>query len=381
MAENIIPYGKQTIDEEDIQAVIETLESDFLTTGPKIQEFEKKFAEYVGAKYAVAVSSGTAALHVACLAAGLESGDELITSPMTFAASANCALYCDAKPVFVDIKENGLIDENLIEERITSKTKIVIPVHYAGLPCEMKKIKEIADRHKLIIIEDACHALGAEYEKTKIGDCAHSDMAVFSFHPVKHITTGEGGMITTNSEELYQKLLMFRSHGITKDSDKLLNKSEGPWFHEMQELGFNYRITDFQCALGISQLSKIDKFVERRREIAKKYDEAFANIDKIEPLRQSEESKDAYHLFVIKVENKEKRLELFNYLKENNIFCQVHYIPVHWHPYYQKLGYEKESCPEAGKFYERIISLPMYPGLKDAEQERVIQVIKDFYAK
>ena len=378
---DIIPYGRQTINEEDVQAVIETLESDFLTTGPKIKEFEEKFAQYVGAKFAVAVSSGTAALHVACLAAGLDTGDELITSPMTFAASANCALYCDAKPVFVDIKENGLIDENLIEEKITSKTKIVIPVHYAGLSCEMKKIKEIADKHKLIIIEDACHALGAEYEDTKIGDCAYSDMSVFSFHPVKHITTGEGGMITTNSEELYQKLLMLRSHGITKDRNELLNKNEGPWFYEMQALGFNYRITDFQCALGISQLEKIESFVARRREIAKKYDEAFADVSEIEPLKQSKESKNAYHLYVIKIADGKTRLELFNYLKENGIFCQVHYIPVHWHPYYQKLGYEKEKCPNSGKFYDRIISLPMYPGLKNEEQERVIQVIKDFYAR
>jgi UDP-4-amino-4,6-dideoxy-N-acetyl-beta-L-altrosamine transaminase len=377
----MIPYGRQAIDEEDKKAVTETLESDFLTTGPKIQEFEKKFAKYVGAKYAVAVSSGTAALHVACLSVGLKQRDELITSPMTFAASANCALYCNAKPVFVDIKANGLIDEELIEAGITVNTKIIIPVHYAGLPCNLKKIKGIADKHNLIVVEDACHALGAEYENTKIGDCAYSDMTVFSFHPVKHITTGEGGMITTNSEEIYQKLLLLRSHGITKNQNNLLNKEEGSWFYEMQELGFNYRITDFQCALGISQLNKIDQFIERRREIAKKYDEAFAGIGEIETLKQAGESKNSYHLYVIKVENKEKRLELFNCLKEKDIFCQVHYIPVHWHPYYQKLGYEKEICLRAGEFYEKIISLPMYPGLKNEEQEKVIDVIKNFYAK
>lgn len=378
----MIPYGKQTIDNKDIQAVAEVLESDFLTTGPKVKEFEEKFSSFVGAKYSVAVSSGTAALHLACLAVGLKEGEELITSPMTFAASANCALYCGARPMFVDIKEeNGLIDEKLIEEKITSKTKIIIPVHYAGLPCNMKKIKEIADRHNLIVIEDACHALGAKYEDTKIGDCAHSDVTVFSFHPVKHITTGEGGMITTNSEDLYQKLLILRSHGITKDSNKLLNKDEGPWFYEMQDLGFNYRITDFQCALGISQLEKIESFVERRLEIAKKYDEAFVNIEDVETIKQSEGCKNAYHLYVIKVKDKKTRLELFNCLKEDDIFCQVHYIPVYWHPYYQKLGYEKGVCPKTEKFYERIISLPMYPGLKNNEQGKVIQVIKDFYAR
>lgn len=378
----MIPYGKQTINKEDIQAVAEVLESDFLTTGPKVKEFEEKFAAYVNAKYAVAVSSGTAALHLACLAAGLKKDKELITSPMTFAASANCALYCGAKPIFVDIKEeNGLIDENLIGEKITSKTKIIIPVHYAGLPCNMEKIKEIADKHDLIIIEDACHALGSEYKNKKIGDCAYSDMAVFSFHPVKHITTGEGGMITTNSKELYEKLVTLRTHGIIKESDKLLNKEEGSWFYEMQELGFNYRITDFQCALGISQLEKIEKFVERRREIARKYDEAFSKIDCIEIIAETENCKNSYHLYVIKVENKETRLKLFNYLKENDIFCQVHYIPVHWHPYYQKLGYKKIDCPKSGNFYERIISIPMYPSLKSGERNIVIKAIKGFYER
>ncbi|MCX6762611.1 MAG: UDP-4-amino-4,6-dideoxy-N-acetyl-beta-L-altrosamine transaminase [Candidatus Moranbacteria bacterium] len=377
----MIPYGRQTIDEEDIKAVVETLESDFLTTGPKIKEFEEKFASYVGAKYAVAVSSGTAALHLACLAADLKHGEELITSPMTFAASANCALYCDAKPVFADIKENGLVDESLIEEKINSKTKIIIPVHYAGLPCKMEKIKETADKHKLIVVEDACHALGAEYRNSKIGDCTYSDMAVFSFHPVKHITTGEGGMIATNSEKLYKKLLLLRSHGITKNPDELEKKEGEPWFYEMQKLGFNYRITDIQCALGISQLEKIEKFVERRKEIAKKYDEVFNNIDGVEIIEQSECCKNSYHLYVIKVKSKETRLKLFNYLKENDIFCQVHYIPVYWHPYYQKLGYKRGTCPKAEEFYERIISLPIYPGLKNKDQEKVIAIIRYFYER
>lgn len=376
----MIPYGKQTIDESDVEAVVEVLKSDFLTTGPKVKEFEEKFAARVGAKYAVAVSSGTAALHVACLAAGLKSGDELVTSPLTFVASANCALYCGAKPVFADIKpENGLIDEELIEKKTNSRTKIIVPVHYAGLPCDMKKIKKIADKHKMVVIEDACHALGAEYKNTKIGDCKYSDMAVFSFHPVKHITTGEGGMITTSSEDLYEKLLLFRTHGITKDPGKLLNKEGGPWFYEMQELGYNYRITDIQCALGTSQLGKLDKFVEKRREIAKKYDEAFSKIDGIEIIAEAAESKNAYHLYVIKVADRKIRLKIFNYLKENGIFCQVHYIPVHWHPYYQRLGHKKEDCPEAGEFYNRIVSLPIYPGLEESEQNKIISLIKKYY--
>jgi len=377
-----IPYGRQLIDENDKKAILEVLESNWLTTGPKVSEFEEKFASYVGSKYAVAVSSGTAALHLACLAFDLKKDEEIITSPITFAASANCALYCQAKPIFVDIKsETGLIDEKSIEKKITSKTKIIIPVHYAGLPCEMEKIKKIADKHKLIVIEDACHALGTKYKNSKIGDCFYSDMSVFSFHPVKHITTGEGGMITTNSKELYKKLLKLRSHGMVREEESLVNESDGPWYHEMQELGYNYRITDFQCALGISQLEKIDKFVERRREIAKKYDEEFSNIREIEIIKECENSKSAYHLYVIKVKGKETRLKLFNYLKENEILCQVHYIPVHWHPYYEKLGYTKEISPKAGKFYEKIISLPIYSDLKDEEQNRVIKKIKSFYER
>lgn len=373
-----IPYGRQTIDIADLKAVSAVLSSDFLTTGPKVKEFEDKFAHFVGAKYAVAVSNGTAALHLACLASDLKKGQELITSPITFAASANCALYCEAKPIFVDVKENGLIDEKLIEKKITSKTRIIIPVHLGGLPCEMKKIHSIAKRHKLIVIEDACHALGSKYLGTKIGDCKYSDMAIFSFHPVKHITTGEGGMITTNSEDLYQRLLLLRTHGITKDSDSLLNKDEGPWFYEMQELGFNYRITDFQCALGISQLSKVGKFINKRIAIARTYDKAFSKVDAVEINKIQNDRINAYHLYIIKVKDKKTRLFIFNFLREKGIFCQVHYIPVYWHPYYQKLGYKKGICPKAERFYERIISIPIYPTLSNNEQMRVIKYIKDF---
>lgn len=373
-----IPYGHQWIDEEDIEEVVKVLKSDWVTQGPKIGDFENKVAEYCGAKYAVAVSSGTAALHLACLAAGLNNDDELITTPITFAASANCALYCGARPVFVDIDKQGLIDENKVEEKITDKSKIIIPVHYTGLPCNMEKIKETAEKYNLIVIEDACHALGAKYKHSNVGNCKYSDMAVFSFHPVKHITTGEGGMITTNSKELYESLKLLRNHGITKNAEEFINKNEGSWYYEIQELGFNYRITDFQCALGVSQLNKIDEFVKRRREIAERYDEAFINDGNITVIEEKKDQFSSYHLYVIRLKNEEKRLKLFNHLKENKIFCQVHYIPVYWHPYYQKSGYKKGLCPNAEDGYKKIISLPMYPGLSREQQEKVLNIISMF---
>ena len=372
----MIPYGKQSLDEEDIKEVIEVLRSDFLTTGPKIDEFEEKFANYVGSKYAVVVSSGTAALHLACLTAGLKKDDELITSPNTFVASSNCALYCGAKPVFVDVNDQGLINESEIETKINNRTKIIIPVHYSGLPCNMERIREIATKHNLVIIADASHALGARYKGSIIGDCKYSDMTIFSFHPVKHITTGEGGMITTNSKELYEKLRMLRTHGITKNLDKCKNEPDGLWYYEMQFLGFNYRITDLQCALGISQLDKIDYFIEERKKIAQRYDQSFKDMN-IETIKGDS----VYHLYIIKCKDAKERLELFNYLREKGILCQVHYIPVYWQPYYQKLGYKKGICPKAERFYERIISLPIYPRLTGEEQLRVIKEIGDFYVR
>ena len=370
----MIPYGKQQTDFEDIIAVSEVFYSDFLTTGPKVKEFEDKICNFVGCKYAVAVSSGTAALHLACLATGLKKGDELITTPMTFAASANCALYCNAKPVFADINEQGLIDKDKIKEKINKKTKIIIPVHYTGLSCEVDEIKKIANKKNLIVIEDGCHALGSRYKDSKIGDCKYSDMCVFSFHPVKHITTGEGGMITTNSKKLYEKLKALRTHGIVKKPGK------APWYYEIEFLGYNYRITDIQCALGINQLKKIEKFIIKKRGIAEKYNQAFENNEDIEIIKENENQFNSYHLYVIKLKNEKTRLKLFNYLKEKDIFCQIHYIPVYFHPYYKKLGYKKGLCENSEIFYNKIISLPMYPDLTNEQQDYVIKNILNFFS-
>jgi perosamine synthetase len=375
----MIPYAKQTIDQEDIDAVVDVLKSDFLTTGPKVNEFEKTFAEYVGAKFAVAVSSGTAALHIACLAAGLKPGDELITSPMTFAASSNCALYCGATPVFADIDDKGLIDPKKVKKAITEKTKIIIPVHYGGMPCDMEMIKEDIEDHKITIIEDASHAVGAKYKGTSIGDCAFSKMTIFSFHPVKHLTTAEGGMITTNSKQYYEKLMLLRTHGITKDPTHFHNENDGPWYYEMQELGYNYRISDVQCAMGISQLRKIDGFISKRRKIAKRYHDELGKINGVSTIDEPEGSLNTYHLFPILVKDKKTRHMLFDYLKEKGILCQVHYIPVTWMPYYQKLGFQKGNFPNAENFYEREISIPMYPLLKEEEQKNVIDTIRRFF--
>jgi len=361
-----IPYGRHYVDDDDIAEVVKVLKSDWLTTGPVVYRFEKAFASYVGSKYAVAVANGTAALHLACLAAGLCKDDELITSPITFVASANCALYCGAKPVFADIKADGsgLIDPGEIEKTVTDKTKIIIPVHYGGLPCDMEEIQKIALDNDLIVIEDACHALGATYKDSKIGDCKYSDMAVFSFHPVKHITTGEGGMITTNNKEFYDKLVMLRSHGITRDPDKLQKKDEGPWYYEMQMLGFNYRLTDIQCALGLSQLKKIDRFVARRREIAKMYDDAFAGSDCISGPVKYDDRESAYHLYTIRLNGKlaDKRKEVFENLRANGIGVQVHYIPVNQQPYYQRM-FDLGESQNAENYYNTIMSLPIYCGL------------------
>lgn len=367
-----IPYGKQSIDEEDIRAVVETLRSDFLTTGPKVEEFEKCVAEYVGAKYAVAISNGTAALHAACFAAGIGEGDEVITTPITFAASSNSALYCGGKPVFADIDPVTYnIDPEDIKRKITDRTKAIVAVHYTGQPCDMDSIHKIAKEHNLIVIEDAAHALGAEYKGNKIGSM--SDMTTFSFHPVKHITTAEGGMIMTNNKELYDKLILFRTHGITRDP-KLLSRDEGSWYYEQIDLGYNYRITDIQCALGISQMRRLDDFVAKRREIAKRYDKAFSENPNIVVPFQKEGCNNSYHLYVIQVKNVNRR-QVFEELRASGIGVNVHYVPVYTFPYYREHGYEAVTCKHAEELYENIISIPMYPDLTLEEQEYVIEKI------
>lgn len=395
-----IPYGRQSIDDADIEAVVKVLKSDYLTTGPAVAAFEKKVADYVGAKYAVAVSNGTAALHVACLAAGIGEGDEVITTPITFAASANCVLYCGGTPVFADIDPDTYnISPEELESKITPQTKAIIPVHYTGQPCDMDAILEIARKHDLLVIEDGAHALGASYKGKKIGSIA--DMTCFSFHPVKPVTTGEGGMIVTDNEELYRKLVLYRSHGITRDKDMMQQYEEqlqqssdpalqeaadmlrgdvmdpGGWYYQQLELGYNYRITDISCALGASQMDKLDRFLERRRQIAKKYDEAFADIPQIKTPWQQEGCQSGWHLYMIQTMERSRR-EVFEGLRQAGIGVNVHYIPVYRHPYYQRNGYAGVHCLNAEAFYERAISLPIFPGLTGQQQDYVIEhVIKE----
>ena len=380
-----IPYGKHWLDKKDIEEVIKVLNSDWITQGPKVKKFEEALCEYTGAKYAVAVSSGTAGLHIACLAAGIKEGDEVITSPITFVASANCILYCRAKPVFADIQEDTVsIDPEEIKKRLTKKTKAIIPVHFAGHPCDLEEIHQIAKKHNLIVIEDACHALGAEYKGIKIGSCKYSDMAVFSFHPVKSITTGEGGAVLTNNEEYYKKLIMFRQHGITKNSSQFTvydSQLIGDWYYEMQFLGYNYRLTDIQCALGISQLKKLDKFIKKRRQIVEIYKEAFKNNDFFDLPVEKDYAKSSWHLYPIRLKNKycSKKREIFAKLREKGLGVQVHYIPVYWQPYYQKLGYRKGICPNAEDFYQREISIPLYPSMSDEDIRYVIEKIFEVF--
>ncbi len=370
-----IPYGRQDINDEDIQAVVEVLKSDFLTTGPKIAEFEAQFAEYVGAKYAVAVSSGTAALHIACMAADIKEGDEVITSPITFAASANCVLYCKGTPVFADINPLTYnIDCGQIEKLINERTKAIIPVHYAGQPCDMDEIHRLADKYHLMVIEDAAHALGATYKGKMIGSL--SDMTEFSFHPVKHITCGEGGMVTTNDEKLYESLKRYRTHGITRNQQEM-TEYDGEWYYEQIALGYNYRVTDFQTALGASQLKRVEQFLKRRREIAAKYDRAFQNIKEITIPYQMEQTNSSYHLYVIQVD-KSIRKQFFEYLRENQIGVNVHYIPVYTFPYYRANGYAAIKCQKAEQFYASAISLPIFYRLTDEEQDYVINKVIEF---
>ena len=379
----MIPYGRQHITEEDISAVVDALKSDFLTQGPKIAEFENSFAKYIGSKYAVAVSNGTAALHLCALALNVNKSSRVITSPITFAASANCIRYCDGEVHFADIDEKTyLLDINKVRELLSKHPKGyfegIIPIDFAGNAVNLEEFKKLANEFGCWIIEDACHAPGGYFidskgTKQNCGNSQFADLAIFSFHPVKHIACGEGGMITTNDEKLYNKLIKLRTHGITKDPN-LMHNNDGGWYYEMQDLGYNYRITDFQAALGISQLKRADDGLTRRKEIAKIYSEAFKHNKKI--IGQSGVvDGHAYHLYIIEVEN---RKELYDFLKSKDIFCQVHYIPVHTLPYYKNLGLKNENLSNAENYYKRCLSLPMFPTLTKEEQFFVIDCINSF---
>lgn len=370
-----VPYATQWINDADVKAVVDVLYSTYLTQGPKIAEFEKKVAEYCGAKYAVAVNSGTSALHAACFAAGIKSNDEVITSPITFVATANAVLYCGGKPIFADIQADTInIDPAEIKKCISPKTKAVIPVHFAGHPCDLEEIAALAQKKGLIVIEDAAHALGAEYKGSKIGSCKYSDLTIFCFHATKIITTGEGGMVLTNSQEHYQKLLDFRTHGITREKDKLKQKSEGSWYYEMHLLGFNNRITDFQCALGSQQMERLEYFLKRRREIVQKYNEAFKDIAGLTLPQERQGCRSSWHIYVLQF--RENRNKIFDTLKDAGIGANLHYIPVYLQPYYQELGYRKGLCPKAEVYYSRALTLPLYPKMTDEEVEFVIQSVK-----
>ena len=379
-----IPYGHQLIDDSDIKSVVGVLKSDWLTQGPRVKEFEKKLCEYAGSSYAVAVSSGTAALHVACLAAGIKADDEVITSPLTFVASANCILYCAGKPVFADIKyDTANIDPEEIKRKVNKKTKAVIPVHFAGHPCDLKEIGDIAKKHGLFVIEDAAHALGAKYKGSRVGACKYSDMTILSFHPVKSITTAEGGAVLTNNKSLYEKLTMLRNHGITKQN--LGVNSKDRWYYQMQLLGFNYRMTDIQAALGISQLKKLNKFISRRRQIAGIYNSAFKGNPCFDTPVEKKYAYSAYHIYPIRLKGQHrvdlKRQKIFNNLKQKGLGVQVHYIPVYNHPYYKELRYRQGSCPVAEDFYKREISIPLFPSMQSREIKHVIDSIIKVFKK
>lgn len=377
-----LPYGRQSIDESDIQGVVDVLRSDWLTTGPRVAEFEEAFAAWVGAKYAVSFSSGTAALHGAAFAAGLKPGDEAITSPMTFAATANCVLYQGATPVFADVSPDTLnLDPEDCARRITPRTKAILPVDYAGHPADLDAVAAFAEKHGLVVIEDACHALGAEYRGRRVGSI--SQMSVFSFHPVKHLTTGEGGMVSTDNSAFAETLRRFRNHGISSDARQ--RQQDGEWFYEMVLLGFNYRLTDIACALGIQQLDKLESNLRRRREIAVRYSAAFEEIQGIVAPKIREDVNPAWHLYPVRFQLEhlsDGRAQVFRALRAENIGVNVHYIPVHLHPFYtDRFGYKPGAYPVAEDAYERLMSLPMFHAMSDQDVEDVIRAVNKVMAK
>lgn len=375
-----LPYGKQCIDRDDIQAVLEVLQSEWLTSGPLVGEFEKALAQRAGARYAVVLNSGTAALHAAYFAAGVEPGDEVITSPITFAATANAALFQGARPVFADVRRDTVnIDPGELERLITPQTRVLAPVDFAGHPADLGAVIDIARKYNLVVVEDAAHALGAYYHGSPVGSLA--DMTIFSFHPVKHITTGEGGAVVTNSKAYYEKMLAFRSHGMVREKERL-TEYHGPWYHEMHYLGYNYRITDVQCALGISQLKKLDVFLEKRMAIVDFYNDRLCELDMLEIPVVLPGVVPAWHLYVIRLrDDRLSRRDLYEEMHRSGIGVQVHYLPVYWHPYYQKLGYPKGLCPAAENHYQQALSLPLFPTMDLEDCERVVSVLQRILCK
>ncbi len=383
---NKIGYGHQYIDEADIEAVCKVLRSDFLTCGPNITDLEKKLCDLTGAKYAVVCSNGTAALHIACLAAGVDEGDEVITTPITFAASANCALYCGAAPVFADINDKTYnLDPSEVERKITDKTKAVVAVDFTGQAVEMDRFIDICKKNNLVLIEDAAHSIGTSYNGKMVGNIA--DMTTFSFHPVKTVTGGEGGAVLTNNEEYYKKLLLYRAHGITRDEGMMVNESHGSWYYEQVALSTNYRMTDIQAALISSQLDKLWDFSKRRKEIVARYDRAFSKIPELVVQEEISESDTTRHLYILRIRPEKLKIdrkEFFEAMGAENIGCNVHYIPVYYHPFYQSLGYKKGECPKAEKLYEEMMSLPLFYSMTDEDVSDVIKAVEkivDYYRK
>ena len=380
----MIPYGQQDINQDDINSVIDVLKSDFLTQGPQVPLFEKEMASYCGANFAVAVNSATSALHIACLALGVRKGDLVWTTPITFVATANCALYCGADVDFVDIDpltynlSVDCLEEKLVQaERKGRLPKVIIPVHFSGQPCDMVGIYALSEQYGFRIIEDASHAIGARYKNEAIGSCRYSDITVFSFHPVKIITTGEGGMAVTNESVLAKKMSLLRSHGITRNTTEMSQVSHGPWYYQQIDLGFNYRLTDLQAALGLSQLQRLDEFVVKRHAIANRYEYLLTNLPVVTPLKHCD-SYSSFHLYVIRLnltQIKKTHREVFEALRDAGVGVNLHYIPVYCQPYYESLGFKLGYCPEGERYYDEAISLPMYPGLTLLQQEKVVAVL------